>query len=294
MNCKRLQLLTFFCFIALYPMHVAAQIDEESRSWNEPVKPYRVIGNIYYVGAKEVSSFLIVSNKGLILLDSGFEQTVPQIQKNVEELGFSLADIKYLLISHAHYDHVGGMASLKQLIKAKLIASQADAEMLARGGKDDPQFGDQFLYPGIKADTILSDGDKITLGDVTLTAHLTPGHTKGCTTWTMKTNEGTEQFDVVFAGSISAPGYKLVGNPLHPTVADDYEQTFRVLRKLPCDVFLAAHGSAFSMLEKMKRKENGSERNPFIDPEGYKQYIERNEQAFRYQLKRQTNAKSSP
>lgn len=292
MNCLRLAII--LCLGFLYPIHVAAQVDEESRSWNEPVKPYRVIGDIYYVGAKEVSSFLIVTNKGLILLDSGFHETLPQIRKNVEELGFSLADVKYLLISHAHYDHVGGMASLKKLTQATLIASEADAAMLARGGKDDPQLGNQFPFPEVKADQILKDGDRITLGDVIMTAHLTPGHTKGCTTWTMKAREGSDQFDVVFAGSISAPGYKLVGNPLDPTIADNYEQAFRVLRKLRCDVFLAAHGSAFSMLEKAKLKETGSGRNPFIDPDGYKNYIERNEQAFRVELKRQMNLKAAP
>lgn len=286
-----MRLLVFL--LCLYPIHVAAQVDEESRSWNEPVKPYRVVGNVYYVGAKEVSSFLIVSDKGLILLDSGFAETVPQIQKNVEQLGFRLADVKYLIISHAHYDHVGGMAALKKLTGAKLLSSEADAEILARGGKDDPQFANRFLFPEVRADQILKDGAKLKLGNVTMTAHLTPGHTKGCTTWTTKAKEGTEELDVVFAGSISAPGYKLVGNQLHPTVASDYERTFSVLKKLPCDVFLAGHGSAFSMLEKMKLKETGSARNPFIDPEGYRRYVTRNEQAFREELKRQMNANGS-
>ena len=266
------------------------QVDEESRSWNQPVKPYRVIGNVYYVGASEVSSFLIVTPKGHILLDSGFQETVPQIQKNVAELGFRLADVKILINSHAHYDHAGGLALLKQFTGATLIATRADAELMARGGQGDPNFGDRFKYQPVTVDKFLKDGDKVELGGVELTAHLTPGHTKGCTTWTMKVKEGAKQYDVVIVGSASAPGYKLVDNQQYPAIVEDYERTFRVLKGLKCDVFLAPHGSFYSMLEKTKLLEEGAKQNPFIDPAGYHNYVERTEKAFREQLKRQSGS----
>jgi metallo-beta-lactamase class B len=246
-------LCLLLCFLNSTPTY--GQADEVSRSWNQPVKPYRVIGNIYYVGASEVTSFLIVTPKGHILLDSGFFETVPQIKQNVAQLGFRLEDMKILINSHAHYDHAGGLALLKELTGAKLMASQADSALLANGGKGDFHFGDRLSYPPVTADRVLRDGDSVELGGVTMTAHLTPGHTKGCTTWTMKVKEGLKLYDVVFydvvfIGSSTVPGYKLVDNQEYPTIAADYELTFRVLKSLPCDVFLASHGSFYSMLEK--------------------------------------------
>jgi metallo-beta-lactamase class B len=266
------------------------QADEVSRSGNQPVDPYRVIGNIYYVGASDVTSFLIVTPQGHILLDSGFFETVPQIQKNVAHLGFRVEDIKILINSHAHYDHAGGLARLKELTGARLMASEADAELLARGGKLDPNFGDRFVYTPVTADRILRDGEKVEFGGVTMTAHLTPGHTKGCTTWTMSVKEGSKQYDVVFVGSSSVPGYKLINNEQYPTIAADYEKTFRVLRNLRCDVFLASHGSFFSLQEKLELLARDKKRNPFIDPRGYRRFVAQSEKAFRDELKRQSRA----
>lgn len=283
----RLVVLVCSCLL-FYCATTYAQADEVSRSWNQPVKPHRVIGNVYYVGASEVSSFLIVTPKGHILLDSGFYETVPQIQKNVAQLGFRFADIKILINSHAHYDHAGGLAALKQLTGATLIATRADADLMARGGKGDPQFGDRFEYQPVTVDKFLKDGDTVGLGGVTLSAHLTPGHTKGCTTWTMKVKEGTKNYDVVFVGSASAPGYKLIDNHQYPTLLEDYDRTFRVLKSLRCDVFLAAHGSFYSLLPKLKLLEQGTNSNPFIDPSGYRSYVERTEKAFRDEVKRQS------
>lgn len=173
--------LFFFVVLLLYcPVAANAQADETSRSWNHPVKPYRVIGDIYYVGAAEVTSFLITTPEGHILLDSGFAETVPQIKQNIAQLGFRLQDVKILLNSHAHFDHAGGLAELKTLTGAKLMASEADAALLARGGKGDFHFGDRLAYAPLNTDRILHDGDRVELGGVTMTAHLTPGHTKGC------------------------------------------------------------------------------------------------------------------
>jgi metallo-beta-lactamase class B len=291
----RLFLASFLCLVLclLSPIRTYAQADEVSRSWNQPVKPYRVIGNIYYVGAAEVTSFLIVTPAGHILLDSGFAETVTQIKQNVVELGFRLADIKILISSHAHYDHAGGLASLKEFTGAKLMASQADSVLLAAGGKGDFHFGDRLSYTPVKADQILRDGEQVELGGVTMIFHLTPGHTKGCTTWTMKVKEGLKRYDVVFVGSATVPGYKLVDNPNYPTIAVDYDLTFRVLKSLPCDVFLASHGSFYSMQEKSKRLAQGKKPNPFIDERGYRRFIAQTEKAFREELRRQERATMS-
>ena len=280
--------LLFFCFLAAslfaFPSCANGQSDELSRSWNRPVTPYRLIGNIYYVGASDITSFLIVTPKGHILLDGGLVETVPQIKRNIAHLGFQLKDVKILINSHAHYDHAGGLATLKQLTGAQLMATGPDAELLARGGKSDFHFGDRLVYTAVSTDRILLDGDKVELGGVTMVANLTPGHTKGCTTWTMRVQEGFSSYDVVFVGSTTVPGYKLVNNPNYPTIVDDYELTFQRLKTLPCDVFLASHGAFFSMLEKSKQLARGKKPNPFIDPQGYKRFIEDTEAAFRKQL----------
>src|SRR5215510_3667596 len=153
------------------PAGANAQADEERRSWNQPVKPFRIIGNIYYVGASDVTSYLIVTPQGNILLDSGFAETVPQIKQNIVQLGFRFEDVKVLINSHAHYDHAGGLAQLKQLTGAKLMVSAPDAVLLAAGGKGDFGFGDRFPYEPVKADRILRDGDEVELGGVKMVAH---------------------------------------------------------------------------------------------------------------------------
>lgn len=276
--------------LVFHPGPVFGQADEASRAMNQPVKPYRVIGNIYYVGASDVSSFLITTPKGHILLDSGFKETVPQIKQNLVALGFRLEDIKILLNSHAHTDHAGGFAELKRLTGATLMTSAGDIPLLAAGGQGDPNFGDRFLFEPVKPDRILRDGDKVELGGVTMVARLTPGHTKGCTSWTMKVQDGGKDLDVVFVGSTSAPGYKLVNNPGYPEIVTDYEKTFRLLKSLPCDVFLASHGSFYGMLGKAKQLEEGAKVNPFIDPARYRQYLTQSEKAFRKLLAAQSAA----
>ncbi|HEU4710317.1 MAG TPA: subclass B3 metallo-beta-lactamase [Pyrinomonadaceae bacterium] len=284
--------LLIICVLLLCGTYAQAQInDEESRKWNEPVKPFKIIGNVYYVGAAEVSSYLITTSDGHILLDSGFAETVPQIKQNVEQLGFRFEDVKILITSHSHADHVGGVAMLKQMTGAQLAVSIADADMLARGGKNDPNFGDRFLFQAVIADRKLRDGDTVKLGDVTMTARLTPGHTKGCTTWTMKVSEGGKQYSVVIIGSTTVPGYKLIGNAGYPNIVEDYESSFRLLKTLPCDVFLAPHGSFFDLLGKIKRL--GEPQNPFIDKQELARYVERSESNFRAELKRQQQERTT-
>jgi metallo-beta-lactamase class B len=270
-----------------------SQIETAFRLMNRPFEPCRVIGNIYYVGASDVSSFLIVTPRGHILIDSGFGTTVPLIREAVRKLGFRFEDIKILLNSHAHVDHAGGHAVLKRLCGAQIVMSEADAATLARGGRGDfLPFDDEVIaYEPVKADRIIRDGEEVTRGGVTLTAHLTPGHTRGCTTWTMAVEEGGKRFDVVFYGGTTIlPGVRLVNNPKYPAIADDFEKTFRRLKSLPCDVFLAPHGSMFGLREKAQRRAAGQTPNPFIDPEGYRGYISQSEGAFRRKLALQQRA----
>jgi metallo-beta-lactamase class B len=272
-----------------------AAIKKEWESWNSPFKPFRLIGNIHYVGASGISSFLITTPEGHILIDTGFEMTVPRIRKSVTKLGFKLTDIKIILNSHAHLDHAGGHALMQELTGARILMSEADAALLASGGTNDftPYSKEMIGYRPAKADRILHDGDQVTLGGVTVTCHLTPGHTKGCTTWTMDVTEGGKVQHVVFFGSTSiVSGVPLVNNAKYPNIADDLAATYRKLKRLPCDVFLAPHASFFNLSEKAERLERGEKPNPFIDSTGFKTFIEQAERNFIAQLERERKSAS--
>jgi metallo-beta-lactamase class B len=243
-------------------------------AWNEPVEPFRIIDNIYYVGAAEVTSFLITTPRGHILLDGGLPETVPIILRSIEKLGFKAADVRILINSHGHVDHAGGLAELKRVTGATFFATAGDVPLLARGGRDDPQFREKYPYPPVYADRILRDGQTLVLGGVEITAHLTPGHTRGCTTWSMK----AAGKDVLFLCSPTVPSeYRIVGNPLYPDAVSDYQRQFRVLNSLPCEVFLGAHASFFELEEKRKRRVGGDEL-AFVDPGGCASFIQRAEQ----------------
>ena len=272
-----------------------AQADPQSRSENQPVPPFRIAGNIYYVGASEVTSFLIVTPAGDIVLDGGFVETAPQIEANIEKLGFKLSDEKILLHSHAHYDHAGGLAELKKRTAAQLVAMEGDATLLASGGRGDFFFGDRLTFPPVKPDRVIHHGDTVSLGGVTLTSHLTAGHTRGCTTWTMTTEENGKPLHVVFIGSMSVlPGYRLSGKESYPGIASDYGRSFRTLKSLACDVFLASHGSFFDLTDKREALAKGAAKNPFIDPAGYRAYIARAERAFDAELERERSSSKTP
>lgn len=260
----------------------SAQSTELFRSWNQPVPPFRIIGNVHYVGASDIASFLIVTPEGLILLEGGFVETAPLIEKSVRELGYRVEDIKILLTSHAHLDHAGGLAELKRLSGAKLLATAPEAEGMARGGKGDFQWGDTLPFPPVVADQIIGDGETVTLGGVALTAHLTPGHTKGSTTWTMRATDHGRTYDIVFMASLSAPGYDLVNNAVYPHLGADILRSCERLRTLPCDVFVSSHGQFFSLTEKRSRL--GGKENPFVDPAGYRAVIDKAEHDIRQRL----------
>ena len=262
------------------------QADATSREWNKPVPPLRIAGNLYYVGAIEITSYLITTPQGHFLLDGGFVETAPQIERNIVRLGFKLSDVKYLLNSHAHYDHAGGLAELKKLTGAKFVASEGDAALLRKGGHGDFRFSDTLPFPPIEPDKIILDGESLQLGNQVMTAHLTPGHTRGTTTWTTKIRGGARTFDVVFVGSQSSLDYKFVGQESYPGIAADFVKSFAILKNLPCDIFLGSHGSFFRFADKHERFIHG-DTNAFVDPDGYNRYLSESEKEFRHKLDQQ-------
>ena len=261
------------------PTAAVAQANDLGRNMNQPVPPFHIIGNIYYVGASDITSYLIVTPAGDILLDGGFVETAPQIEANIQKLGFKLKDVKFILNSHAHLDHAGGISEMKHATGAKFVAMDQDVAALTAG----------TAFPAAMPDRVIHDNDTVTVGAVTMTAHLTPGHTRGCTTWTTVARDGVKRYNVVFVGSATVlPNYKLIDLPnapaTYPGIQADYEKTFRVLRSLPCDVFLASHGSFYSLVDKRSVMSKNSAQNPFIDPWGYQAYILRADAAFQKEL----------
>jgi metallo-beta-lactamase class B len=284
----RLRLLILFslCISILAPSHAFAQ---GSPDWTEPFPPFRIAGNLYYVGSKGLANYLVTTPQGNILINSDLEANVPLIEASIEKLGFKFKDTKILLISHAHWDHDAASATIKEKTGARYMAMDADVSVVESGGKTDFQYGSSpaNLYKPAKVDRVLHDGDKVSLGGTVLVAHLTPGHTKGCTTWTMRVTDGAKTYNVVILGSPNVnPGYKLVNNAAYPQIAEDYERMWRVLKSLPCDIFLGAHGGYFDLEEKYPRLKAGAA-NPFIDPDGYKKYVDEKEQEFRTELAKQ-------
>src|SRR5437773_3213244 len=230
--------------------------------------PHKIVGNIYYVGTRTLSSFLIVTPEGNILIDSTYERNVRTIEKSITDLGFKFSDVKILLGNHAHGDHQEGDALVKQLTGAQVMAMAEDVPALRGmkpGGKEHP------------IDRILHDGEEVTLGGTTLVAHLTPGHTRGCTTWTMKAQEGGRTYDVMFGCSLRPTGV------LTPALVDEFTRSFKLVHALPCDVQLGDHGAQYNMQEKYAKLQKGG-RNPFIDPATCKLEADIQEAMFRAML----------
>jgi len=275
-------------FSLVLPAFVLAQASEDDRRANTPIEPFQIIGNVYYVGAAEVTAFLVTTPKGHILIDAGFAETAAQITANVKKLGFKVGDIKLLLNTQAHFDHAGGFVELKRLSGAKMVASPADKALLEKGGRDDFTWGDKYVYEPVMVDRVVSDGERVKLGGVSVKAVFTPGHTKGCTTWMMVLKDGGRKYTIAFVGSTSSPGYKFYGNERYPGIIADYEKTFAVMKSLKPDIFLASHGSFFGLLEKAEKIRAKRSPNPFIDPEGYKTWIGETEKNFREKLEKET------
>ena len=275
--------------LAVSSRPAAAQNQPE---WLEPFAPFHIAGNLHYVGTKGLASYLVTTPAGHILINSDLEANVPMIRASIEKLGFKFADVKVLLISHAHWDHDAGSAMIKQMTGAQYMVMDGDVPVVESGGKADFQYGEdkETHYPPTKVDRVLRDGEKVTLGGAELVAHLTPGHTKGCTTWTMKVSEDGRTYDVVIIGSPNVnAGFKLVGNAKYPQIADDFARTFRVLKSLPVDIFLGAHGGYFDMEAKVARIAPGQP-SPFIDKTGYAAYVADRQAAFERELAKQRAA----
>lgn len=270
----------------------AGQIRNDfERNMNKPIEPFKIVDNIYYVGASDVAVYLITTEKGHIILDAGFAETVPMVEANVKKLGFELSDVKILLNNHAHSDHAGGLALLKEKSGAKLYAPKKQAKQLRRGGKQDFAWGDKLDFAPVEVDKRVRRDDKIRLGDVTINAMFTPGHTKGCTTYTTTANHGDERYQVAFVCSISALDYNLIDNKNYGSIRKDFEETFSVLRSLKVDVFLASHGVFFKLKEKLEAWKEDPETNPFVDRAGYRKFVTRMEAAFKKKLAAQKETK---
>ena len=258
-------------------------------SWTQPFPPHKVAGNVYFVGSQGLASYLITSPQGHILINSSLEVSVPQIKQSIETLGFRYKDVKILLISHAHWDHCAGSALIKEQTGAKYMVMDGDVAEVEDGGRSNFEYGKDASthFKPAKVDRVLHDGDQVKLGGNVLVAHLTPGHTKGCTTWAWKTREGGKDYEVVVVGSPNAnQGYQLVDNALYPKIADDFELTFRTLKSLRCDIFLGAHGDYYGMSAKVARMQAKGP-NQFLDPDGYQAYVADRERAFRTELQKQ-------
>ena len=255
---------------------------------NDPVAPFKIGEGLYYVGASDITAFLITTKAGMILIDGGYETTAPQILANIKTLGFDPRQVRILLNTHAHLDHAGGLAALKRATGATLYASRLDGALMARGGKGDFGLGDQFAYPPVTPDRTLFDGQRVSLGGVTLTAHLTPGHTRGCTTWTFPvTVAGRTRQALLLCSNSVLSMYRLTGaRESYPGIAADYERSYATWRSLPCEVFLGSHGLFFGLTAKRAALAAGKA-DAFVDPAGCKAWFDRGYADFRATLARQ-------
>jgi metallo-beta-lactamase class B len=273
---------------AAHPLY--AQVNEE---WTRPFPPFQMVGNIYWVGSYDLSSYLITTPQGHILVNTGVGDTARQIKKSVEELGFRMSDIKILTATHGHYDHVAGLAELKRMTGARVLIEEADKPLLETGGKADFRFGSTpgAQFEPVKVDGTFKDLEQISLGGTTLTAHLHAGHTKGSTSFTLDVRDSGKTFHVIIAnmGSIN-PGVVLSGKPSYPTIAEDYAHTFMAQKDMKVDIWLASHASQFQMHEKHKPGEPYAP-GRFVDPEGYRASVLRLEKTYLAQLAKERGGK---
>jgi len=270
---RKLMMLAFLPLVAI----------AQPKGWNDPFPPHKVMDNLYYVGTKELASFLIVTPAGNILMNTDYETSVPVIQAGVKELGFKFSDIKILIAGHAHPDHVEGDAMVKELTGAQVVVGRLDApatKTFRPGGKEHP------------IDRLVDDGDTVTLGGTTLTAHVMKGHTKGCLAWTLDLKEGGKTYHALIECSLNSQAIKFVGNADYPEIVEDYKATFKKARAMQPDVWVSSHASFFGLAEKyekLKARKDGDP-NPFVDPEGYKAHVDQFEKIFETALAKQLAA----
>ncbi len=281
---RLISLLMFGCFALASP-----SLAQSDPNWTRPFPPFRIVGNLYWVGSYDLATYLITTPQGHILINTGVGDTAKQIKASVERLGFNLADTKILTATHGHFDHVSGMAGLKRMTGARLIVSEQDKELLESGGRLDFRFGDTLgaRFEPVKVDGTFKDGDTISLGRTVLTAHQHPGHTKGATSFTLNVRESGKTYRVVIAnmGSIN-PGVTVSGMAKYPGITEDYARTFKAQKDMQIDIWLASHASQFKLHEKYKP---GDVFNPdrFVDPQGFKASVEQLEKTYLEQLARE-------
>lgn len=264
------------------------QSREQRPVWNRPIAPFRIAGNVHYVGTEQLAAYLITGERGHILIDGGMPESAEQIAANIRRLGFRLSDVDILLINHAHMDHAGGVARLKQLTGARLLASAGDRPELESGKI---AYRDEYWpFPPVKVDGVLRDGQRVRLGATVLATHLTPGHTKGCTSWTMRVREGGRPLDVLFACSLTAAGQPLTNDARYPNAVADFGRTFAKLRLLRADIFLNYHAEFFDLAAKRKRLDGG-DALAFVDPQELPRQIARAEAVFRADLAKEQAAR---
>ena len=260
----------------------AVAMAQTNPDWHAQFPAFKIAGNLYYVGTADLAVYLIRTPQGNILINSDFAEDVPTVRRSIEQLGFTYSDTKIVLISHAHGDHDEGVGQIQKDTGARVMVMEGDVAEVQSTAQG---------RPGAKVDRTLHDGDTVELGGSTLVAHLTPGHTRGCTTWAMQVEEGGKKLNAVIIGSPNVnQGYILAGNKDYPTIAQDYEKTFKVLKSLPVDLFLGAHGAYFGLKAKYERMKTGGP-NPFIDPAGYRAYVNERESAFRNEWEKQKQGK---
>jgi metallo-beta-lactamase class B len=285
--------LTLFVALGATSLAQAQNAAPQNANWTRPFPPFRMIGNIFWVGSYDLSTYLITTPQGNILINTGVGDTAKQIKASVEQLGFKLTDTKILAATHGHFDHVAGLAELKRMTGARLVASEGDKELLESGGAADFRFGDTpgARFEPVKVDQTFKDGDDISLGGTVLTAHHHPGHTKGATSFTVNVQEAGKTYRVIIAnmGSIN-PGVTVSGMAKYPGIAQDYARTFRAQKDMSIDIWLASHAGQFRMHEKYKP---GDAFNPerFVDPAGFKAAVQQLEKAYLDQLARERSGK---
>lgn len=253
---------------------------EACGAWNIVQEPFQVFGNTYYVGVAGLSSVLIASDKGLILLDGGLSQSAPLIDASIRKLGFRTEDLRLIVNSHAHYDHAGGIAALQRASGAIVAASASGARAIERGGPpaDDPQFAfgkDANGFPAVKGVKVVADGATLRVGDLAVTAHLTPGHTPGSTTWTWRSCEGSRCLEIVYADSlnpVAAPGFHFAGDAARPSSEAAFRRSISTVASLPCDILLAVHPSFAAMEDKLRRRREQPGSEPFVDSSACRTY----------------------
>ena len=276
----RFALIPLACFVA--------SIAEADPSWHAPHAPFRIAGNTWYVGTEGVSVLLVRGEAGAVLIDTGTDAAQAVVLANLATIGVDPDEIKLILTSHAHQDHIGALEQWRMRTGARVLVSAESGRLLSAGGRGDLHFGDTLPYPSVTIDDTLVDGETVTLGELSFTAQLTPGHTPGSTTWTWIEREEDRDLAMVYADSLAAPGYDLIAHPRRPQLSEEFRASFARLRELRCDVLITPHPQASDLFA---RADRATEPEALIDPQGCRRYADRAERTLERQIATQRAAR---